>query len=67
MQASRNTRLQRILEETKVTDGEAEIRERMQMLSTQVSDSVSNLHEVFTSRIFIAICRGFWDKMGQVN
>ncbi|KAL3502951.1 hypothetical protein ACH5RR_037400, partial [Cinchona calisaya] len=66
MQANRNTRLQRILEETKVTDGESEIRERMQMLSTQLSDSISNLHEVFTSRIFVAICRGFWDKMGQI-
>ncbi|KAI5662135.1 hypothetical protein M9H77_21458 [Catharanthus roseus] len=66
IQASRNTRLQRILEETKVTDGEAEIRGRMQMLNAQLSDSISNLHEVFTSRIFVAICRGFWDKMGQV-
>ncbi|CAI9088988.1 OLC1v1023465C1 [Oldenlandia corymbosa var. corymbosa] len=66
MQASRSTRLQRILEETKATDGEVEIRERMQMLSTELSDSISNLHEVFTSRIFVAICRGFWDKMGQV-
>nr|XP_027063036.1 uncharacterized protein LOC113689466 isoform X1 [Coffea arabica] len=66
MQSSRNTRLQRILEETKVTDGEAEIRERMQVLSSQLSESISNLHEVFTSRIFVAICRGFWDKMGQI-
>lgn len=66
IQASRNTRLQRILEETKITDGEAQIRERMQMLNTQLSDSISNLHEVFTSRTFVAICRGFWDKMGQV-
>lgn len=67
IQASRNTRLQRILEETKITDGEAQIRERMQMLNTQLSDSISNLHEVFTSRTFVAICRGFWDKMGQVR
>ncbi|RAL51189.1 hypothetical protein DM860_018215 [Cuscuta australis] len=66
MQANRSTRLQRILEETKETDGEAEIRERMQMLRTQLSDSICNLQEVFTSRIFIAICRGFWDKMGQI-
>nr|GMD84221.1 Epidermin biosynthesis protein like [Ipomoea batatas] len=66
MQANRSTRLQRILEETKEADGEAEIRERMQMLSTQLSDSICNLQDVFTSRIFIAICRGFWDKMGQI-
>ncbi|XP_063950453.1 uncharacterized protein LOC108219853 isoform X2 [Daucus carota subsp. sativus] len=64
--ANRSTRLQRILEETKEADGEAEIRERMQMLISQVIDSISNLHEVFTSPIFIATCRGFWDRMGQI-
>lgn len=67
MQANRNTRLKRILEETKEEDGEAEVRERMHALSSQLVDSISNLHEVFTSKIFIAICRGFWDRMGQVN
>ncbi|KAJ4980949.1 hypothetical protein NE237_031786 [Protea cynaroides] len=64
-QANRSTRLKRILEETKEADGEAEVRERMQMLSSQLIDSITNLHEVFSSRIFVAICRGFWDKMGQ--
>ncbi|XP_004305865.1 PREDICTED: uncharacterized protein LOC101301517 [Fragaria vesca subsp. vesca] len=66
LQANRNTRLQRILEETKEEDGEAEVRERMQALNSQLVDSISNLHEVFTSQIFIAICRGFWDRMGQI-
>ncbi|XVF81368.1 hypothetical protein PTKIN_Ptkin15bG0149500 [Pterospermum kingtungense] len=65
-QASRNTRLKRVLDEINEEDGEAEIRERMQMLSSQLIDSISNLHEVFTSRIFVATCRGFWDRMGQI-
>ncbi|XP_068636555.1 uncharacterized protein [Aristolochia californica] len=65
-QANRNTRLKRILEETKEADGQAEIRDRMQMLTSQLVDSVSNLHDVFSSRIFVAICRGFWDRMGQI-
>ncbi|XP_015080568.1 uncharacterized protein LOC107024170 [Solanum pennellii] len=65
-QSNRCTRLQRILEETKETDGEAEIREKLQMLNSQLSDSISNLQEVFTSAIFVAICRGYWDKMGQI-
>lgn len=56
-----------MLEETKETDGEAEIRERLQMLNSQLSDTISNLQEVFTSAIFVAICRGYWDKMGQVG
>lgn len=67
MQTNRNTRLKRILEEIKEEDGEAEVREKMQMLCSQLIDSISNLHEVFTSRIFIATCRGFWDRMGQVK
>ncbi|PIN25617.1 hypothetical protein CDL12_01647 [Handroanthus impetiginosus] len=66
MQANRNTCLRRILEDTKEADGEAQIRERMQLLSTQLSDCISNLHETFTSQIFVATCRAFWDKMGQI-
>lgn len=64
-QASRNTQLKRILDETQDTDGEAEVRERMQMLTLQLMESISNLHEVFMSQIFIALCHGFWDRMGQ--
>uniref|UniRef100_A0ACD5YPI2 Uncharacterized protein n=1 Tax=Avena sativa TaxID=4498 RepID=A0ACD5YPI2_AVESA len=65
-QANRATRLKRILEETKETEGESEMRERMQALRAQLSDSMHNLHEVFSSRIFVAICRGFWDRLGQI-
>ncbi|KAF8410912.1 hypothetical protein HHK36_003449 [Tetracentron sinense] len=63
--ANRTTQLKRILEETKEADGETEVRERMQMLSSQLMDSISDLHDVFSSWIFVAICRGFWDRMGQ--
>ncbi|XP_051151756.1 uncharacterized protein LOC127265803 [Andrographis paniculata] len=66
MLANRSTRLQRILEDTKEADGEAQIRERMQVLSTQLSECISNLHECFTSQIFVTTCRAFWDKMGQI-
>jgi len=65
-QTNRSTRLKRILEETKDTEGEAEIRERMQVLCAQLTDCIRHLHNVFSSRIFVAICRGFWDRMGQV-
>ncbi|KAL1560530.1 hypothetical protein AAHA92_10730 [Salvia divinorum] len=66
MLANKSTRLQRILEETKEADGEAQIRERMQLLCTQLSDCISKLHETFTSQIFVAITRASWDKMGQI-
>ncbi|EPS74419.1 hypothetical protein M569_00332, partial [Genlisea aurea] len=66
MQSGRSTRLQRLLEDTKEADGEMQIRERMQLLSTQISDCVSSLHEAFTTQIFIAASRALWDKMGQI-
>ncbi|CAN0927267.1 hypothetical protein LINGRAHAP2_LOCUS35800 [Linum grandiflorum] len=66
LQANRATRLKRILEEIKEEDGEADVRERMQMLSSQLIDSISNLHGVFSSRIFVAASRGLWDRMGQM-
>ncbi|GMG98847.1 hypothetical protein Nepgr_000687 [Nepenthes gracilis] len=65
IQASRSTQLKRILEETQDSDGEAEVRERMQMLSLQLIDSISNLHEAFTSHIFISLSRGLWERIGQ--
>ncbi|BAF08121.1 Os02g0198400 [Oryza sativa Japonica Group] len=65
-QANRTTRLKRILEETRESEGESDIRERMQALRVHLSDSIYNLHEVFSSRIFVAICRGFWDRLGQI-
>ncbi|XP_064983526.1 uncharacterized protein LOC135583407 isoform X9 [Musa acuminata AAA Group] len=65
-QANRTTRLKRILEETKEAEGEPEIRDRMQTLCLQLTDSIHNLHHVLAIRIFVAICRGFWDRMGQI-
>lgn len=67
IQGNKSTRLKKMLEETREADGEAEVRERMQLLNSQLADFISNLHEVFTSQIFIAICRGLWDRMGQVR
>ncbi|XP_050903449.1 uncharacterized protein LOC127117468 isoform X1 [Lathyrus oleraceus] len=66
VQGNKSTRLKKILEETREADGEADVRERMQLLNSQLIDFISNLHEVFTSQIFIAICRGLWDRMGQI-
>ncbi|ERN19071.1 uncharacterized protein LOC18447445 isoform X1 [Amborella trichopoda] len=64
-EATRTTQLKRILEATKETEGEAEIRERMHLLCSQLMDTIRNLHDVFSGRLFVAICRGFWDRMGQ--
>ncbi|MQL78322.1 hypothetical protein Taro_010762, partial [Colocasia esculenta] len=65
-QASRAMRLKRILEETRDSEGEPEIRERMLPLCMQITDAIRNLHGCFSSRIFVTISRGLWDRLGQI-
>ncbi|KFK31308.1 hypothetical protein AALP_AA6G095900 [Arabis alpina] len=65
-QSNKCTRLKKILEEIKDNEREVQVRERMKALCSQLSDSISNLHDVFTSQIFVASCRLFWDRMAQV-
>eukprot|EP00250_Pteridium_aquilinum_P008976 c18351_g1_i1 orf=647-4504(+) len=59
------TKLKKILQDTREAGGESEIRDRMQPLSIQLLDTITHLHDVFTPRVFVAICRGYWDRMGQ--
>ncbi|CAL1392983.1 unnamed protein product [Linum trigynum] len=66
MQANRGTRLKRILEEIKEEDGEADVSERMQMMMSQLTENISNMPGVFSSRIFVAASRGLWDRVGQI-
>ncbi|KAI5054834.1 hypothetical protein GOP47_0029979 [Adiantum capillus-veneris] len=61
----RSTKLKKILQDTREAGGESEIRDRMQLLSSQLADTISHLHDVFSVRVFVAICRGYWDRMGQ--
>ncbi|KAK1292612.1 hypothetical protein QJS10_CPB17g00329 [Acorus calamus] len=66
VQANRTTRLKKLLQETTEAEGEAEMRENMQPLCSQLMESIQNLHDVFSRNIFVAITRGFWDRMGQI-
>ena len=45
---------------------ESDMRSRMQTLRDQLASTISHLHTLFESHVFIAICRGYWDRMGQV-
>lgn len=47
--------------------GESDIRGRMQPLKDQLTNTINHLHTVFETRVFVAICRGYWDRMGQVS
>lgn len=62
-----STKLKKILQESKDTVIESDIRNRLQPLKEQLASTISHLHSIFEYHVFIACCRGYWDKMGQVN
>ncbi|MCO5595228.1 hypothetical protein L7F22_049267 [Adiantum nelumboides] len=59
------TKFKKILQDTRQVGGEPEICDRMQPLCIQLLETITHLHDVFTSRVFVAICRGYWGRMGQ--
>lgn len=63
----RTTKLKSILQDTREAGGASDIRERMQPLTTQLEDTISHLHDVFTPRVFVAVCRGYWDRIARVS
>lgn len=60
------TKLKKILQDSKESVGESDIRSRMQQLIEQLSNTINHLHSIFETHVFVAICRGYWDRMGQV-
>ncbi|PIA46481.1 hypothetical protein AQUCO_01500196v1 [Aquilegia coerulea] len=59
------TKLKKILQESKETVVESDVQSRMQPLKDQLKSTINHLHSVFESHVFIAICRGYWDRMGH--
>ncbi|KAE9615218.1 hypothetical protein Lalb_Chr04g0252951 [Lupinus albus] len=59
------TKLKRILQDSKETVVESDLKGRLQPLKDQLASTISQLHSVFETHVFIAICRGYWDRMGQ--
>ncbi|XP_023535679.1 uncharacterized protein LOC111797041 isoform X1 [Cucurbita pepo subsp. pepo] len=59
------TKLKKILQDSKEAVIESEIRSRMQPLKDQLTNTINHLHTVFESHVFIALCRGYWDRMGR--
>ncbi|KAG8499306.1 hypothetical protein CXB51_005812 [Gossypium anomalum] len=60
-----STKLKKILQDSKETMGESDIRGRMQMLKELLRSTINHLHTVFKTQVFIAICRWYWDRMAQ--
>lgn len=61
------TKLKKILQDSKENVVESDVRIKMQPLKDQLTDTVTHLHTIFETHVFIAICRGYWDRMGQVT
>ncbi|XAR48510.1 hypothetical protein NMG60_11031358 [Bertholletia excelsa] len=59
------TKLKKILQDSKGSVVESDIRSRMQPLKDQLKNTINHLHTIFGSHVFISICRGLWDLMGQ--
>ncbi|XP_054789232.1 uncharacterized protein LOC129294776 [Prosopis cineraria] len=59
------TKLKKVLQESKETLVESDLRVRMQPLKDQLVNTISHVHSIFETQVFIAICRGYWDRMGQ--
>ncbi|XP_024977361.1 uncharacterized protein LOC112514945 [Cynara cardunculus var. scolymus] len=59
------TKLKKILQDSKECVAESEIRSRMQPLTEQLTNTMNHLHTIFETHVFIATCRGYWDRMGQ--
>ncbi|CDP11484.1 unnamed protein product [Coffea canephora] len=60
-----STKLKKILLDSKGTVIESDVRSRMQPLKDLLASSINHMHSIFESHVFIACCRGYWDKMGQ--
>jgi len=59
------TKLKKIIQDSKELVLESDIRTRMQALKDQLIQAINHVHKVSEVHVFVAICRGFWDRMGQ--
>lgn len=60
------TKIKKIIEESKDIMMEADIHSRIQPLRDLLTETITHVHEIFEVHVFVALCRGFWDRMGQV-
>ncbi|KAI6687867.1 hypothetical protein NL676_024695 [Syzygium grande] len=60
-----STKLKKVLQDSKGTVVESDVRGRMQPLREQLTETMNHLHTVFETHVFVTLCRGYWDRMGQ--
>ncbi|KAL3838634.1 hypothetical protein ACJIZ3_023225 [Penstemon smallii] len=59
------TKLKKIIQDVKDNVMESDLRQRMQPLKELLSSTIDQLHIVLETQVFVIVCRGFWDRMGQ--
>ncbi|CAM0944009.1 unnamed protein product [Alopecurus aequalis] len=59
------TKLKKIIQDSKELVMESDIRSRMQDLKDQLIEAINHVHKVSEVHVFVAICRGLWDRMGK--
>ncbi|KAH7679631.1 hypothetical protein IHE45_06G071100 [Dioscorea alata] len=59
------TKLKKIIQDSKDVIAESDIRSRMQPLRELLTQTINQLHTVFEVHVFVMVCRGHWDRMGQ--
>ncbi|XP_023639737.1 uncharacterized protein LOC17874910 isoform X2 [Capsella rubella] len=66
-----NTRIQNhmklktIIHDLRETTAEPDVRNRMTALKDLLDKTIDHLHGLFLPDVFVTICRGIWDRMGQ--
>ncbi|XP_075655804.1 uncharacterized protein LOC142625932 [Castanea sativa] len=59
------TNLKKIIQHLTENAVESDIQNRMQPLRNILIRTIDQLHTIVEPNVFLAICRGFWDRMGQ--
>ena len=62
-----STKWKKIIQDFKDTSVESDVQSRMEPLKDLMTKTMDHLHSILENSVFIAVCRGFWDKMGQVT
>lgn len=60
-------KLKSIIHDLRETTAEPDVRNRMTALEDLLDKTIDHLHGVFLPDVFVSICRGIWDRMGQVR
>lgn len=60
-----STKLKKILLDSKKAVAESDVKCRMQPLRDQLIKTINHLHTILESHVFVATCRGYWDRMGK--